>query len=242
MRYYANPCGSAVEDAIRAGLLALIDTPYQGSTRTTRRLRIDGVPWCADNGAFAARWTEDVWWRWLTAQTPYAATCDFAVAPDVVGAAAATLELAEDWCPRIRDLGYRVALVAQNGLEELPVPWGEFDVLFLGGSLECLPCMYVYDLPRKPKRNEPCPHCGRLLTEWKLGPHAATIAALAVLRGVPVHCGRVNSRKRLAYARTIGCSSADGTFLTFGPDKNLPQLLGWLRDTEQGDLLRPVEC
>jgi hypothetical protein len=42
-----------------------------------------------------------------------------------------------------------------------------------------------------------------------------------------VHCGRVNSWKRLAYAESIGCTSADGTYLTFGPEINLPKLLGW---------------
>ncbi len=43
-----------------------------------------------------------------------------------------------------------------------------------------------------------------------------------------VHCGRVNSLKRLRYAASIGCQSADGTFLAYGPDRNLPVLLGWL--------------
>jgi hypothetical protein len=83
------------------------------------------------------------------------------------------------------------------------VPWGEFDVLFLGGT-----------------------------TAWKLGPAARDLTAQAVGRGVPVHMGRVNSRRRLHYAHTIGCSSADGTYLTFGPDTNLPKLLGWLADLD----------
>ena len=39
---------------------------------------------------------------------------------------------------------------------------------------------------------------------------------------------RVNSLKRLRYAASIGCHSADGTCLAFGPDRNLPRLLGWL--------------
>ncbi len=31
------------------------------------------------------------------------------------------------------------------------------------------------------------------------------------------------------YAAAIGCDSADGTYLTFGPDVNLPRLLSWTR-------------
>lgn len=40
--------------------------------------------------------------------------------------------------------------------------------------------------------------------------------------------GRVNSRRRLHYAASIGCTSADGIYLAFAPDKNLPQLMAWL--------------
>jgi hypothetical protein len=34
--------------------------------------------------------------------------------------------------------------------------------------------------------------------------------------------------KRLRYAASIGCHSVDGTFLAYGPDRNLPTLLRWL--------------
>ena len=40
----------------------------------------------------------------------------------------------------------------------------------------------------------------------------------------------VNSLRRLRYAHSIGCRSADGTCLAFGPDLHLPRLLGWLAD------------
>lgn len=42
--------------------------------------------------------------------------------------------------------------------------------------------------------------------------------------------GRVNSGKRLKLADNWGCDTADGTFLAFGPDKNLPRLLAWLEN------------
>ena len=97
--------------------------------------------------------------------------------------------------------GAPVALAAQNGSECITLPFDDFDVLFLGGD-----------------------------TIWKLGPHARRLTAEARARGKHVHMGRVNSLKRLRYADAIGCDSADGTFLAFGPDRNLPELLGWLRD------------
>jgi hypothetical protein len=47
--------------------------------------------------------------------------------------------------------------------------------------------------------------------------------------------GRVNSQKRFSYAQSIGCDSADGTFLAFGPTQNLPRLLSWVG---RADLVR----
>jgi hypothetical protein len=43
------------------------------------------------------------------------------------------------------------------------------------------------------------------------------------------HKRRVNSLRRLRYARSIGCHPVNGTYLAYGPDRNLPNLLGWLR-------------
>jgi hypothetical protein len=208
VRYFANPCGQAVKDAMLAGLLGLIDTPHQGRTKQTRELREAGVEWCADNGAFTDAWVEGAWWAWLQLHAGHASTCRFAAAPDVVGDAAATAVRSGPWLPRIRDLGYPVAYVGQDGFDRHPAPWDQIDVLFIGGT-----------------------------DAWKLGPGAKAAIEQAHDHGVEVHMGRVNSQKRFTAARHLGCSSVDGTFLTRGPDKNLPQLLGWLRSLDQGDLL-----
>jgi hypothetical protein len=196
--YGANPCTPAVLDAMHAGQLTYIDTPAQGNKRP------EGVTWMADNGCFSDRFDEGKWWRFLEANAHAAGSCLFAVAPDVVGDAAATIERSLPWLPKIRALGYPAAFVAQDGQESLPVPWDEFDALFIGGS-----------------------------TEWKLGPHARALAAEAKRRGKWVHMGRVNSERRWRYADAIGCDSVDGTFLTRGPDVNLPRLLAWTRNNDQ---------
>lgn len=157
--------------------------------------------WAADNDCFnrGEQFDLDTFLRWLADQKRLAPSCQFAVAPDVVGNAAATLTRSRDVLPIIRNLGYPAAFVAQDGLEGLPVPWESFDVLFIGGS-----------------------------TAWKLSAHALHIAAEAKRRGKGVHMGRVNSLKRLIAAAGMGCDSVDGTMLAFKPDARLAQLLGWL--------------
>lgn len=65
-------------------------------------------------------------------------------------------------------------------------------------------------------------------TEWKLSAHARRVASEAHRRRMWVHMGRVNSRRRMQYARDIGCHSVDGTYLAFAPDENLPKLLRWI--------------
>lgn len=49
--------------------------------------------------------------------------------------------------------------------------------------------------------------------------------------------GRVNSLRRLRHAAAIGCDSADGTYLAFGPDRNLPRLLDWIGAVNEPDLV-----
>jgi len=162
----------------------------------------DYPAWAADNACFAKGESFDLeaYFAWL-AKVPAAARarCLFAPAPDVVGDAAATLARSLPVLPMIRAAGFPAAFVAQDGIENTEVPWDEFDVLFIGGS-----------------------------TDWKLGPIARAYVSEAKARGKRVHMGRVNSEKRLRYAEAIGCDTADGTFLAFGPTVNLARLVGWL--------------
>ncbi len=205
MRYYATASGQHVRDAMVLGQLGQITTPAAGN-----RITAD-TDWIADNAVFAGKYPgDDPYLSWLAARTAYASRCRFAVAPDVVGDAMATLARSRPMMPRIRELGYPVALVAQDGLEYPPdgVPWGEFDCLFIGGT-----------------------------TEWKLSGMARGLVAEAKEQGKWVHMGRVNSRRRLMYADAIGCDSVDGTYLAFGPDLNLPTLQRWMVEmSDQGVL------
>lgn len=174
--------------------------------------------WAIDNGCFAQgeRFNVEAFLFWLSG-LEHRAHCRFAVAPDVLLDAKATLERSAPILPRMRAMGYRPALVAQNGLESLRVPWSTFDCLFIGGD-----------------------------TEWKLSDAAKHLTAEALKRRKWVHMGRVNSYKRLRLAADWGCHSADGTYLKYGPDVLLPKLLSWLDRINGGNKqcfgLLPTSC
>jgi hypothetical protein len=147
-----------------------------------------GQPWAADNGRFTQpqNYSDAKYLAWLDRMPREG--CLFATAPDVVGDAAATLTMSAPMFAPICALGYKVALVAQDGLESMPVPWDEFDCLFVGGT-----------------------------TEWKLSEAAFALAAEAKRRGKWTHMGRVNSWQRFRAASAAGFDSADGTVLRFDP-------------------------
>jgi len=200
VRYLTGVSNAAVKAVAHREQIGLLCQPGNGYAA-----QISSFPfWAADNGCFgkhAARFDAAAWFAWLERNRGRASSCLFATAPDVVGDAVKTLERSRPWLAKIRALGYKAAFVAQDGIERTEIPWDEFDVLFLGGS-----------------------------TEFKLGDVARRVTAEAKRRGKAVHMGRVNSGRRLRIADSFGCDTADGTFLAFGPELNLPRLLRWLAE------------
>lgn len=165
------------------------DMPAMLTPRMGQRPRV-GQMWAADTGRFNSphEYSDTKYLAWL-ARMP-AVSCLFATAPDVVGDAEATLAMSLPMLPKIRALGYRAALVAQDGLEALPVPWDDFDCLFVGGT-----------------------------TKWKLSEAAYQLVADARRYGKWTHMGRVNSWQRFRTAAAAGYDSADGTVLRFDPNR-----------------------
>ena len=164
-------------------------------------LRKTGCVWAADNGCWSRGDDFDLttYLSWLKAMQPFGATCLFATAPDVVGRALDTWERSRNVLPQIRHLGYQAALVAQDGIENLSVPWAAFDALFVGGT-----------------------------TRWKLSEASYELVRVARNQGKWVHMGRVNTGRRFRAAMLAGCDSVDGTCVIYGPDRNAPIVRGWL--------------
>lgn len=186
MLYLSGVTNDRDEPAMVAAGIGLMAQPGNGYY-----LRVLRYPaWGADNGCFGGRWVEDEHLAWLDALPRE--RCLFAVAPDVYPSAAASLARSRQYFDLFREMGFPVALVAQDGAEQLDLPWEDFDVLFLGGE------------HRTPSR-----------TEWKVGRAAEALAHEARRHGLWVHMGRVNSLKRMKRAREMGCNSADGTFMKY---------------------------
>lgn len=174
----------------------------------------DGLTWAADSGMYAApeKFNPVTYLHWLWQRRSAADRCLFATAPDVWGDARATMKLARPFLPLIRSVGFRAALVAQDGLTPGMVDWDEIDVLFTGGS-----------------------------DEWRATDAHYELIHEAQARGKWLHLGRVNSLKRLQTAQAAGYDSADGTYLAFGPDVNLPKLARWVKRVQAQPPLRTGE-
>lgn len=171
-----------------------------------------GLVWAADTGCFKDPDGFDLgrYLRFLARWGAQAGPGLFATAPDVLADPAETWRRSEPVLPVLRELGHRAALVAQDGLAD--PPWDEFDCLFVGGT-----------------------------TGWKLAEGTWRLALEAKARGKWVHLGRVNSWRRYGAAHASAAyDSADGTYLGWGPDTNLPKLARWIaRADHQPSLWSP---
>lgn len=198
--YLSGSKHPAIAADLAEGTIGLLATP---ATRYT----LDGVAvWAADNGAYTGRYPgDDLFLAWLGRLAAHRPRCLFVAAPDVVADAEATLSRLPAMADRLRMAGWPVALVGQDGMERLEVPWHLFDWLFVGGT-----------------------------TDWKLGAGGVSLIRRAQAAGKRVHVGRVNTRRRYWLFRGLGCDSADGTSIAYGPDVNAARLRDWMAESVQG--------
>lgn len=195
MMYLSGVKNAAIAAELADGTIGFLKTPAVGNS-------LDGVAvWAVDNGAFTGSYPgDDAYMAFLTGLIDRRDSCLFVAVPDVLGDAPATLDLFPAMARRIRDAGWPVALVGQDGMEHLPVPWGDVDWLFVGGS-----------------------------TGWKLGAGAETLIRQAQTHGKKVHVGRVNSGVRFKHFRSLGCDTADGTHIRFLPVERSEDVRRWTR-------------
>lgn len=200
--YLSGADNSELRGVAAVASVGIMGTPDVGNSVAALSLY---RAWAADNACFAHAGAFDLdrYLAWLAKLEPVRGLCLFATAPDVVADWPATLARSLPVLPILRAKGWPAAIVLQDGATPETVPWAEIDAVFVGGS-----------------------------TQWKTSHAAELCCREALRRGKWVHMGRVNSMRRLEAARQMGCQSADGTFLAFGPRTNLPRLLGWLRSIE----------
>lgn len=138
-----------------------------------------GEEFAIDNGCYIG-FNQNKFNRILAREKENKHRCLFVTVPDVVGNARRTLEI---WKYRHRILsGWPLALVMQNGMEDIDIPWNELSAIFMGG-------------------NDP----------WKDSKTAVDIVKTAKILGKHAHVGRVNSPKRFKLYRDAGADTCDGS-------------------------------
>lgn len=152
-------------------------TPLTRFQRQNKRAKF-----AIDNGAFAG-FKPGEFKGLLLREKDAIEHCRFVAVPDVVGSARRTLEVFEHWKYKLGT--WPLALVAQDGQEDLDIPWAQIAAIFVGGT-----------------------------TKFKLSNHAGDIIKAARAIGKWVHVGRVNTPGRFEYFEELGADSIDGTGLS----------------------------
>lgn len=146
---------------------------------TRYRNRHPGRYFAIDNGAFS-RFDRQAFEALLARERDVRHLCRFVAVPDVVGSARRTLEVFDYWFPLLG--GWPLALVAQDGQENLPIEWNLLEAVFIGGT-----------------------------TKFKESDAAIQIIKAAKAMSKWVHVGRVNDPNRFAAFRALGVDSVDGS-------------------------------
>lgn len=139
--------------------------------------------WGADNNCFnAATFDGKAYLSLLDKHKPHRERCKFVAVPDVVGSGRRTLETFKHWYPKLQ--AWPLALVAQDGIEDLEIPWLLLSAIFIGGT-----------------------------DHFKRSPDAIHVGQAALLQGKHWHVGRVNDPNRWDRFEQAGAHTADGSGL-----------------------------
>jgi hypothetical protein len=143
------------------------------------RYRNAGGVFAIDNGAFSGFRSDD-FAALLQREEQNRERCLFVTVPDVVAAGRRTLEIWKFRHNIVRH--WPLALVAQDGMEDLEIPWGEMAAVFIGGG-----------------------------DPWKDSKASLDIVKTAKTLGKHVHVGRVNTAKRFKLFTDAGADTCDGS-------------------------------
>jgi hypothetical protein len=204
-------------------------------TSSARESAFEGVPWAADNDCFNG--LEEDRFRAMLDRLDGLPGCRFVTMPDVVrcvgcsatvdgyggkpacscgmkprfvyGDAELTRRRFDDWAPVMADYDLPLGYVLQDGLENTEVPWDSIAAVFVGGS-----------------------------TEFKLGAVAREACEEAKRRGLWVHVGRVNTKRRFDIIAAWDCvDSFDGSKFARWRKTHLDTGLSWCFEQERQGVL-----
>jgi hypothetical protein len=150
---------------------------WQLRTPLTRYARAKGIPYGVDNGLFRGVLDRATWFRLLDEADEDRPV--FVTLPDFVGDAQRTAELFDAFHLRTQELPR--ALVLQDGIERVRIPWDDIAAVFIGGS-----------------------------DAFKTSREAFAAARTAKMLGKWVHVGRVNTASRV-HAWAGVADSCDGS-------------------------------
>lgn len=135
--------------------------------------------WAWDNGCYTRFEPEKILrslHRWQGIES-----CVYGVLPDVWADAKATLAFFDEWNAIYKSFGFKTALAAQDGLDNLDIPFDDFDALFIGGSDDFKESDALEDIVNEAHRRE----------LW-------------------IHDRRCNFPRAILRAIALGCHSFDG--------------------------------
>jgi hypothetical protein len=166
--------------------------------------QIEGTnPWALDNGCFSGDLPQK-WFDMLEQAREDRPV--FVTLPDVVGSARRTMDLFTHFDRTTN--GLPRALVLQDGIGDVEIPWSLIHAVFVGGT-----------------------------DAFKIAPEAFAAARCARMLGKWVHVGRVNNERRVKNWLGIA-DSIDGTGLSCGRDDQLQRVIDAIRGEEkQMDML-----
>jgi hypothetical protein len=143
------------------------------------RYRNAGATFAIDNGAYSG-FDRTAFLSLLQREEQNKSRCLFVTVPDIVGSARRTLEIWRYRHSIVR--GWKLALVMQDGMEDIDIPWSDLAAVFIGG---CDP--------------------------WKDSKTAVDIVKTAKTLQKHAHVGRVNTLKRYKLFAEAGADTCDGS-------------------------------
>lgn len=154
-----------------------------------------------DNACFnAARWNERSWLNMLLKYSSHASHAKWVALPDVVGDAKETYIRFQRYLLRVRGLGYKIALVLQDGVKGEDIPWNDLHAVFIGGT-----------------------------DAFKESNEAMALCYAARGKNKLIHVGRVNTERRLKHFIDV-MDSFDGLSYSYYSKAHLPRLLKRLEE------------